>query len=147
MCTVVCQTNILFVKLTICRSRQNFVLPRPFHKNTRTIRVILLYPFSSLTISIHIRILEALLDKFLSNLYMLQTPGLFQEFSYNLHCLARHYNYSLHAFKFFICCQIKTNLIASTKGENISNNVKILATNLYAPKLKSYFISYDYSIA
>ena len=71
-----------------------------FHKNTRTISVILLYPFSSLTISIHIRILEALLKKFLSNSYMLQTPRLFQGFSYNLHCLARHYNYSLHAFKF-----------------------------------------------
>ena len=141
MCTVVCQTNILFVKLTICRSRQNFVLPRPFHKNTRTIRVILLYPFSSLTISIHIRILEALLDKFLSNLYMLQTPGLFQGFSYNL-----HYNFSLHAFKFFICCQIKTNLIASTKGENISNNVRIFAINLYAPRHKPYLISYGYTI-
>ena len=47
--------------------------------------------FSSLTISIHIRILEALLEKFLSNSYMLQTPRLFQGFSYNLHCLARHY--------------------------------------------------------
>ena len=58
---------------------------------------------------------------------MLQTPRLFQGFSYNLHCLARHYNYSLHVFKFFICCQIKTNLIASTKGENISNNVRIFA--------------------
>ena len=56
--------------------------------------------FSSLTFSIHIRILEALLKKFLSNSYMLQTPRLFQRFSYNLHCLARHYNYSLHAFKF-----------------------------------------------
>ena len=147
MCTVVCQTNILFVKLTICRSRQNFVLPRPFHKNTRTIRVILLYTFSSLIISIHIRILEALLEKFLSNSYMLQTPRLFQGFSYNLYCLARHYNYSLHAFKFFICCQIKTNLIASTKGENISNNVRIFAINLYAPRHKPYLISYGYTIA
>ena len=147
MCTVVCQTNILFVKLTICRSRQNFVLPRPFHKNTRTIRVILLYPFSSLTISIHIRILEALLDKFLSNLYMLQTPRLFQGFSYNLHCLARHYNYSFTCIQVFICCQIKTNLIASTKGENISNNVRIFAINLYAPRHKPYLISYGYTIA
>ena len=57
-------------------------------------------PFFSLTISIHMRILEALLENFLSNSYMLQTPRLFQGFSYNLHCLARHYNYSLHAFKF-----------------------------------------------
>ena len=104
-------------------------------------------PFSSLTISIHIRILEALLKKFLSNSYMLQTPRLFQGFSYNLHCLARHYNYSLHAFKFFICCQIKTNLIASTKGENISNNVRIFAINLYAPRHKPYLISYGYTIA
>ena len=142
-----CYTNISFVKLSICRSRQNFVLPRSFHKNTRTIRVILLYPFSSLTISIHIRILEALLEKFLSNSYMLQTPRLFQGFSYNLHCLARHYNYSLHAFKFFICCQIKTSLTASTKGENISNNVRIFAINLYAPRHKPYLISYGYTIA
>ena len=147
MCTVVCQTNILFVKLTICRSRQNFVLPRPFHKNTRTIRVILLYPFSSLTISIHIRILEALLKKFLSSSYMLQTPRLFQGFSYNLHSLARHYNYSLHAFKFFICCQIKTNLISSTKGQNISTSVRIFTINLYAPRHKPYLISYGYTIA
>ena len=87
-------------QISICRSRQNFVLLRLFHKNTRTIRVNLLYPFSSLTISIHIRILEALLEKFLSNSYMLQTPRLFQRFSYNLHCLSRYYNYSLHAFKF-----------------------------------------------
>ena len=39
---------------------------------------------------------------------------------------------SLYAFKFFICCQIKTNLIAFTIGENIPNNVKIFAINLYA---------------
>ena len=110
-----CQTNISFVKLSIYRSRQNFVLPKPFHKNTKTIRVIILYPFSSLTISIHIRTLEALLKKFLSNTYMLQTPRLFQGFSYNLHYLARHYNYSLHAFKFYICCQIKTTSLHPPK--------------------------------
>ena len=105
-------------------------------------------PFSSLTISIHIRILEALLKKFLSKSYMIQTPRLLQEFLYKLrYCLARHYNFSLHAFKFFICCQIKTNLIASTKGENISNNVRIFAINLYAPRHKTYLISYGYTIA
>ena len=60
--------------------------------------------FSSLTILIHIRILEALLEKFLSNSYMLQTPRLFQGFSYNIHCLARHYNY---AFKFSYAARSK----------------------------------------
>ena len=103
--------------------------------------------FSSLTIKIHIRILETLLKKFLSNSYMLQTPRLFQGFSYNLHCLVRHDNYSLYAFKFFICCQIKTNLIASTIGENISNNVRNFTTNPYALRHKLYLIYYDYSIA
>ena len=82
---------VLLDKYFICQiinSRQNFVLPKPFHKNTRTIRVILLYTFSSLIISIHIRILESLLEKFLSNFYMFQTPRLLLGFSYNLHWLA-----------------------------------------------------------
>ena len=104
-------------------------------------------PFSFQTISIYIRILKALSKKFLSNSYMLQTPRLFQGFSYNIHCLARHYNYSFTCIQVFICCQIKTNLISSTKGENISTNVRIFAINLYAPRHKSYLISYGYTIA
>lgn len=68
-------------------------------------------PFSSLIISIHISIFEALLKKFPSNFYMFQTPQLLQGFSHSLHYIDMTIIHYMHSSFPYIARSKQTSLL------------------------------------